>query len=171
MRLTKNLGMLLLGIWLALQGLEGLVGLSFRGLGTIEAILALVAGILIMVGRELAAGSELRGRGPHAAPKGEALRGQYSAIRSATGSPMPTSCERMDIQGGSSRPATIITREASTARRAACQPRGVRLSITTPAARSSALATTPSTIENSCVPEIVCFAAATHSSATFRMPI
>ena len=51
MRLTRNLGMLLLGIWLALQGLEGLVGLSFRGLGTTEAILALVAGILIMVGR------------------------------------------------------------------------------------------------------------------------
>ena len=32
MRLTKNLGMLLLGIWLTIQGLEGLVGLSFRGL-------------------------------------------------------------------------------------------------------------------------------------------
>ncbi len=51
MRLTKNLGMLLLGIWLVIQSLEALVGLSFRGLGTIEAILALVAGILIMVGR------------------------------------------------------------------------------------------------------------------------
>lgn len=51
MRLTKNLGMLCLGIWLVLQGLEVLVGLSFRGLGTIEAVLALVAGILIMIGR------------------------------------------------------------------------------------------------------------------------
>ena len=51
MRLTKNLGMLLLGIWLIVQGLETLVGLSFRGLGTLEAILALAAGILIMVGR------------------------------------------------------------------------------------------------------------------------
>ena len=51
MTLTKNLGMLLLAIWLAIQGLEGLVGLSFSGLGTIEAIFALVAGILIMVGR------------------------------------------------------------------------------------------------------------------------
>lgn len=51
MRLTKNLGMLLLGIWLLLQGLEVLVGLSFNGLGTIEAVLALVAGILIMIGR------------------------------------------------------------------------------------------------------------------------
>ena len=51
MRLTKNLGMLLLGIWLIIQGLESLVGLSFRGLGTIEAVLALAAGVLIMVGR------------------------------------------------------------------------------------------------------------------------
>jgi hypothetical protein len=51
MRLTKNLGMLLLGIWLIIQSLEVLVGLSFRGLGTIEAVLALVAGVLIMVGR------------------------------------------------------------------------------------------------------------------------
>ena len=51
MKLTKNLGMLLLGIWLLLQGLEALVGLSFRGLGTIEGVLALVAGILIVVER------------------------------------------------------------------------------------------------------------------------
>jgi hypothetical protein len=51
MRLTKNLGMLLLGIWLIVQGLEALVGLSFRGLGTLEAILALGAGILIILGR------------------------------------------------------------------------------------------------------------------------
>ncbi|MGH7522030.1 MAG: hypothetical protein ACREMI_12220 [Gemmatimonadales bacterium] len=51
MKLTKNLGMLLLGIWLLIQGLEALVGLSFRGLGTIEAVLALVAGILIVVER------------------------------------------------------------------------------------------------------------------------
>lgn len=51
MRLTKNLGMLLLGIWLIIQSLEVLVGLSFRGLGTIEGVLALVAGVLIMVGR------------------------------------------------------------------------------------------------------------------------
>ena len=51
MKLTKNLGMLLLVIWLIVQGLEALVGLSFRGLGTIEAVLALVGGVLIMVGR------------------------------------------------------------------------------------------------------------------------
>ena len=51
MKLTKNLGMLLLSIWLILQGLEALVGLSFRGLGTIEAVLALGAGVLIILGR------------------------------------------------------------------------------------------------------------------------
>lgn len=51
MKLTKSLGMLLLGVWLIIQGLESLIGLSFRGLGTIEAVLALIAGILIMVGR------------------------------------------------------------------------------------------------------------------------
>src|SRR5438552_1741546 len=54
MRLTKNLGMLLLGIWLLIQGLEALVGLGFRGLGTIGATLALVGGILIILGRLLA---------------------------------------------------------------------------------------------------------------------
>lgn len=51
MKLTKNLGMLLLGVWLIIQSLESLVGLSFRGLGTLEAILALIAGALIIVGR------------------------------------------------------------------------------------------------------------------------
>ena len=43
--------MLLLGIWLILYGLEGLIGLSFRGLGTIMSIVAIVAGVLIMLGR------------------------------------------------------------------------------------------------------------------------
>ncbi|HEX7588968.1 MAG TPA: hypothetical protein VF478_11685 [Anaerolineae bacterium] len=51
MRLTKNLGMLLLGIWLVLTGLIALVGFSFAGLPVIMAILALAAGILILIGR------------------------------------------------------------------------------------------------------------------------
>lgn len=51
MRLTKNRGMLLLGIWLLIHGLDALGALNFEGLGTIEAVLALVAGILIMVDR------------------------------------------------------------------------------------------------------------------------
>ena len=51
MTLTKNLGMLLLGVWLIVYGLEGLIGLSFAGLGTIMSIVAVVAGALLLVGR------------------------------------------------------------------------------------------------------------------------
>lgn len=51
MKLTKNLGMLLLGIWLILTGLIPLLDLSFSGLGTLMAILAIAAGALIMLGR------------------------------------------------------------------------------------------------------------------------
>jgi hypothetical protein len=49
--LTRNLGTLLLAIWLILSGLMSLLGLSFYGAGTAMAILALAAGILILVGR------------------------------------------------------------------------------------------------------------------------
>ncbi len=48
---TENLGMLLLAIWLILTGLISLFGLSFAGLGIIMGLLALVAGILILIGR------------------------------------------------------------------------------------------------------------------------
>jgi hypothetical protein len=51
MKLTKNLGMLLLGIWLILTGLIPLLNLSFSGLGTLMAVLALAAGVSILVGR------------------------------------------------------------------------------------------------------------------------
>jgi len=51
MRLTKNLGMLLLAIWLILGGLIPLLNLSFSGLGTLMAILAIAAGVFILVGR------------------------------------------------------------------------------------------------------------------------
>lgn len=51
MRLTKNLGMLLLGIWLIVTGLEAFVHLSVSGLPTILAVLAIAAGILILIGR------------------------------------------------------------------------------------------------------------------------
>jgi len=51
MNLTKNLGMLLLGIWLILNGLIALLSFSFQGLSLIMAILALAAGALILVGR------------------------------------------------------------------------------------------------------------------------
>jgi hypothetical protein len=51
MKLTRNTGMLLLGIWLIITGLIPLLNLSFSGLGTLMAILALAAGALILVGR------------------------------------------------------------------------------------------------------------------------
>jgi hypothetical protein len=47
MKLTKNLGMLLLGIWLILTGVIPLLKLSFSGLGTLMALLAIAAGALI----------------------------------------------------------------------------------------------------------------------------
>ena len=51
MRLTRNIGMLLLAVWLILTGLVPLLSLSFSGLGTVMAILAVAAGALILVGR------------------------------------------------------------------------------------------------------------------------
>jgi hypothetical protein len=52
MKMPKNLGMLLLGIWLIATGLIPLLNLSFSGLGTIMAILAIAAGALILAGRQ-----------------------------------------------------------------------------------------------------------------------
>jgi hypothetical protein len=51
MHFTHNWGFLLLAIWLILYGLIALLGLSFSGLGVIMAILALAAGILILLER------------------------------------------------------------------------------------------------------------------------
>lgn len=51
MNLTQNLGMLLLGVWLILSGLIALLGLSFQGLPLLMGILALIAGILIVLRR------------------------------------------------------------------------------------------------------------------------
>ena len=51
MRLPKNLGMLLLAIWLILTGLIELFKFSFSGLPMSMAILALAAGILILLRR------------------------------------------------------------------------------------------------------------------------
>lgn len=49
--LTRNLGMLLLAIWLILGGLMPLFNLGFSGVGTVMAILAIAAGVLILIGR------------------------------------------------------------------------------------------------------------------------
>jgi hypothetical protein len=51
MRLTRNMGMLLLGIWLILTGLLQIASISIPGIGIILALLAIVAGILILMGR------------------------------------------------------------------------------------------------------------------------
>jgi hypothetical protein len=51
MKLTRNIGMLLLAVWLILTGLIPLLNLSFNGLGTVMAGLAIASGVLIVVGR------------------------------------------------------------------------------------------------------------------------
>lgn len=51
MRITRNLGIVLLAIYLILIGLSGLFGLSFSGMGVIMAVLALLAGVLLLMGR------------------------------------------------------------------------------------------------------------------------
>jgi len=51
MKITKNIGMLLLGIWLILTGLIPLLHLSFSALGTVMAVLAIAAGTLLLLGR------------------------------------------------------------------------------------------------------------------------
>ena len=51
MKLTKNLGMILLSTWLILTGLIALLGFSFQGLPLLMAILAIAAGVLILLGR------------------------------------------------------------------------------------------------------------------------
>jgi hypothetical protein len=51
LKLTRRLGFLLLGLWLVLQGLISLIGLSFIGLGQIMGLLAIAAGLLILFER------------------------------------------------------------------------------------------------------------------------
>ena len=51
MKLNRNLGTLLLGTWLILTGLIPLLSLSFAGLGTLMAVLAIAAGVLLVLGR------------------------------------------------------------------------------------------------------------------------
>lgn len=50
MDFKKNIGMLLLGIWLIVSGVTVLVpAIYFSGLGTIMAILAVIAGVFILM--------------------------------------------------------------------------------------------------------------------------
>ncbi len=49
MTINKNAGVVLLSIWLVLTGLIGLVGLNFANLGLLMGLLALVAGVVIVL--------------------------------------------------------------------------------------------------------------------------
>lgn len=51
MKLNKKLGSILLAIWLVLTGLQAVASFSFTGWGTIMAILAIAAGVLILLDR------------------------------------------------------------------------------------------------------------------------
>ncbi len=46
---NRNIGMLLLGVWLVLTGLSGMVALGLPAM--LMAVLALIAGVLIIAGR------------------------------------------------------------------------------------------------------------------------
>jgi hypothetical protein len=48
---TRNLGMLSLALWMVLAGLNGLLGLSFAGLGALMAFFALAGGLLLLLNR------------------------------------------------------------------------------------------------------------------------
>ncbi len=50
-RNLSRLGLAALGIYLILQGLVSVIGLSFSGLGLLLGVLAIVAGVLLLVGR------------------------------------------------------------------------------------------------------------------------
>lgn len=51
MKVTKNLGMILLAIWLIVTGLLQVVSIPIPAIGTIMAVLAVAAGVLILLGR------------------------------------------------------------------------------------------------------------------------
>jgi len=50
-KITKNLGMLLLSIWFILTGLIQLLSLNFDGLGLIMGVFAIAIGVLIALGK------------------------------------------------------------------------------------------------------------------------
>jgi len=51
MKITKSIGMLLLSIWLIITGLITLLSFTFAGLPMLMALLAIAAGVLILLGR------------------------------------------------------------------------------------------------------------------------
>lgn len=51
LKLPKSLGMLLLGIWLIVTGLLQVVSIHIPAIGTLLALLAIAAGVLVLLGR------------------------------------------------------------------------------------------------------------------------
>jgi len=51
MKIPKNLGLLVLAVWLIATGLIPLLRISFSGLPTVMAVLAIAAGVLVLIGR------------------------------------------------------------------------------------------------------------------------
>lgn len=51
MNFTKNIGMLLLAIWLILSGAFALFGIVFSHEAIVMGVLALVAGVFVLIGR------------------------------------------------------------------------------------------------------------------------
>ena len=48
--MKRSIGVLLLAIWLIVTGLAHILHFSFSGMGTITAVVAIAAGILIIMG-------------------------------------------------------------------------------------------------------------------------
>jgi hypothetical protein len=51
MNFTKSIGMILLSAWLILYGLIAVFAFSFQGLSLVMGVLAIAAGVLILLGR------------------------------------------------------------------------------------------------------------------------
>ena len=49
-KFPRSIGMILLAVWLILTGLIGLFAISFTGIGTVMGVLALAAGIALLLG-------------------------------------------------------------------------------------------------------------------------
>jgi len=49
--MTRRIGMILLGIWLIATGLLQVISVAIPGIGIIMAILAMVAGLFILIGK------------------------------------------------------------------------------------------------------------------------
>lgn len=47
----RHIGLVLAGVWLVLTGLVELIGLRFQGLPEVMAVLAIVAGVLVILRR------------------------------------------------------------------------------------------------------------------------